>query len=60
MKKLMKNIPAELRTVFKHSRIPKHMQRDMYGDIFTSQISLEKLDRYLAKKKKIHHQEYQA
>ena len=56
----MKNIPAELRTVFKHARIPKRLKKDMYGDIFTSHITLAKLDWYLAKKKKIQHQEYQA
>ena len=48
----MKNIPAELRTVFKHSKIPKRLKKDMYGDIFTSHITLAKLDWYLAKKKK--------
>jgi hypothetical protein len=49
--KLMKNIPAELRTVFKHARISKRLKKDMYGDIFTSHITLAKLDWYLAKRK---------
>ena len=52
MEKIMKNVPVELRTVFKHARIPKRLKKDMYGDIFTSHISLAKLDWYLAKKKK--------
>ena len=32
-KTLMKNIPAELRTVFKHARIPKHLKKDVWGHI---------------------------
>ena len=51
-KKLMKNIPSELQDVYKTARKRKDIDASIYGDIFTSEITLEMLDKYLGKKKK--------
>ena len=52
-----KEIPKQLKGVFKCARAcvnkdGKHMTAQMYGDIFTSPVTLEELDRYLARAKK--------
>ena len=58
--KLMENIPKKLRCVFKHEQPPRKLKTYAYGTIFTSEITLAKLDKYLAKKKRTRHQECQA
>ena len=48
----MNNIPERLKEVFETGKLPAGITPAIYGDVFTSPVSLQTLDRYLGKKKK--------
>ena len=48
----MANIPKRLRRVFQCVTPRKGITPEIYGDIFTSRVTLEQLQRYIARKKK--------